>query len=197
MINVSLPDSITTINNDAFISTLIQYIYIPKSVTTIDDYNPFDLTPSIEYINVSEDSLSFKSIDGVLFNKNLTILMFYPRAKKGFRYVIPSGVVELYFGCFNANAHLQELIIPESAKIVRLRAFVDNVVLRKVIVLRTLNSSELTFEKEAFLRAKIQQKDFQYLMLSEYISILMKPKTMFCNCMLGISTKYLYVFILI
>lgn len=88
---------------------LLETINIPESVIVMDRGN-FDGCSSLQNINVDEQNQTFSSVDGVLFNKDKTILYVYPQSRKG-SYSIPEGVERCYFtDCEN----LTNVIIPKS-----------------------------------------------------------------------------------
>jgi hypothetical protein len=90
---MSVQDGITVIGNYAFVScknsTLVT---IPSSVTSIM-WEMLGCTPTS--INVADDNTEYSSIDGVLFNKNKTMLLKYPSGKKDRAYIIPNGVTAI------------------------------------------------------------------------------------------------------
>ena len=73
-------------------------ITIPKSVLFIWD-DALNINALAE-IRVDSENLSFLSIDGVLFNKNATVLIKYPTARPGTSYEIPDTVVIIAAGAF-------------------------------------------------------------------------------------------------
>ena len=86
-----LPEGISSIDKMAFnmIGEEIKTLYLPSTVTTINGqafYGPLKL----EYIFVCEDNTHFSSdINGVLFDKNKSILIRYPVGKNDDIYEIP------------------------------------------------------------------------------------------------------------
>ena len=59
---------------------------------------------------------SYVGLDGVLFNKSLTILLQYPNAKAG-SYTIPNSVTSIGYGAFASCTALTSVTIPNSARI--------------------------------------------------------------------------------
>lgn len=117
----TIPDTVVKICNRAFgnCPNLIT-INIPKSVKDIeqDDFSSnqgrYAITSTnLESINVDVDNENYSSEDGVLFNKNKTELILYPREKKDLTYIIPNSVEHLYTISF-CNTNLKELTIPIS-----------------------------------------------------------------------------------
>ncbi len=71
-------------------------ITIPASVKdlfwTSSGYLIFSGCSSLKAVNVSKKNKTYCSVDGVLFNKKKTTIIYYPEAKKGKSYKIPKSV---------------------------------------------------------------------------------------------------------
>ena len=129
--SVTIENGVTGIGNFAFFgATQINTVSISSTVARIGE-NVFDCQPicvevgqrsgnyewmhlsSLTAINVADGNASFKSVDGVLFNKAGTELIRYPGGRSG-SYEIPSGVTSIsdyaFFGCTN----LMGINIPDS-----------------------------------------------------------------------------------
>ena len=89
----------------------IKKVVIPDSVTTIDT-NAFKACTSLEYFDISENSTVFSSIDGVIFSKDGSQMLFYPKGRKDFSYTIPYGVKTI--GCSSLGDHITSIILPDS-----------------------------------------------------------------------------------
>jgi len=98
--------------NYAFFESGVSIVTIPASVTSIG-YMAFNGCGSLEVIVVAQGSSCYSSRDGVLFNRDQSVLVVCPNARKG-AYVIPSGVTEIADGAFSSCLGLTEVIIPES-----------------------------------------------------------------------------------
>lgn len=103
-----------TIESSSFQNVrLMNELYIPASVVSLP--NTFGLMIGLETITVEEANDSYRSIDGVLFSEDLSILHLYPSNKKARNYMIPEGVEKtLLYGGFSSNSYLEELTIPAS-----------------------------------------------------------------------------------
>lgn len=91
------------IEDDAFRNcSLLSIVKVPDSVTYISE-SAFDGCNELNGFYVSLDNKSYKSIDGVLFNKSATRLIRYPINIGRKEYVIPSTVIEIadnaFYGC--------------------------------------------------------------------------------------------------
>ena len=109
---ISIPDSVTLISSGAFSKcTSLENIMIPDSVTEIaaDAF-----VCGIAEITVSDGNQNYSSVDGVLFNKEQTMLIDYPEGSLETSYHIPDGVTEIASGAFSDCRNLQEIIMPDS-----------------------------------------------------------------------------------
>lgn len=90
---VTIPETIngypvTRINSEAFSdNNSLTSLSVPKSVTNIVQSAFFGCT-GLKEIIVDPDNKNYTSLDGVLFNKNLTILLQVPEGKTG-SYTVP------------------------------------------------------------------------------------------------------------
>lgn len=112
--DISISDGLKTISEDAFWSCYsISEVLIPKSVTTIEK-SAFDFCNSLENIIVSSDNQTYSSVNGVLFNKNKTNIILYPKGKKSTSYTIPNTVVTIEDYALYSCDNLTNVIIPDS-----------------------------------------------------------------------------------
>ena len=120
----SVPDSVTTIGNYAFFSWGYQplsEVMIPESVTTIGRC-AFDQCFWLTEINVAEQNPNYSSEDGVLFNKDKSVLIQYPGGIMGESYIIPSSVAVIGECAFH-NSGITSVTIPKSVTEIRQAAF--------------------------------------------------------------------------
>ena len=73
----------------------------------------FDGCSKLTAINVDSNNPKYCSNDGVLFNKQMTILLFYPHGKEG-NYNIPNSVLEIMEGAFFNCKQLTSVFFPEN-----------------------------------------------------------------------------------
>ena len=108
---------VTRIGNSAFQwERTVTSITIPGSVESIGQ-DTFNWCDSLERIDVDTNNLNFSSIDGVLFNKELTNLIRYPEGKTDTTYNIPNGVTSIAQAAFQnypGTGKLTSITIPAS-----------------------------------------------------------------------------------
>lgn len=110
---IVIPEGVTSISNFAFkYSKELTEISIPASATYVGSEFAFGCS-ALKNINVSPDNKYYTSENGVLFNKDKTILMHYPVGKTDIHYVIPETVTEISEFAFDM-AELISIVMPES-----------------------------------------------------------------------------------
>jgi len=143
--SVTIPNSVTTIGNNAFFGcTGLTSVTIPNSVTTIG-INAFRSCIGLMSINVMPDNVNFSSEDGVLFNKNKTILIMYPQGRQG-AYSISNSVTTIGESAFSGCTGLTSVTIPNSVTTIEAGAFGGCTGLTSV----TIPNSVTTIEAGAF-----------------------------------------------
>ena len=111
--SISLPSTLQSIGNYAFATNNIPIAVIPAGVQNIGS-GVFYQNRSLTEINVSPTNSNYSSIDGVLFNEDLSELIHYPNGKTNANYTLPDGVQKINARSFDGgNSSLRNLTIPE------------------------------------------------------------------------------------
>ena len=137
ILSVTIPDTVTTIGSECFCGctllgtinlgkgvssvgskafsgcTALTAVSVPAAVTVIGDNAFFDC-PLLPRIEVSTDNVSYKSVDGILYNKAGTRMIVYPAAHAGTSYNVPSGVTQIDDYAFYASKALKVVSLPSS-----------------------------------------------------------------------------------
>jgi len=108
--SVTLSDGIQRIGNHAFSGTSILDVCIPGTVVSIGS-GVFAGCMQLEQITVNGDNQYYSDVDGVLFTKDSTTLLWYPVAKKDISYTIPKEVKNIEDGVFSGCSNLEKLIV--------------------------------------------------------------------------------------
>ena len=111
--DIILPDSLISIGDGAFSACDIKSIMIPKAVTNIGA-GSFSCA-MLNNVNVDSNNQSYSSFEGVVFNKDKTALVLYPKGKIG-SYTIPDSVITIETAAFSGCENLTSIIIPNSVK---------------------------------------------------------------------------------
>lgn len=106
---LQLPEGLTTIGENAFNYSGITTLAIPASVTRMED--TFLACDGLTDIQVARDNPNYSSQDGVLFDKEKTVLLRYPAARPADTYRVPRGVTVLGENAFE-SAMLDALELP-------------------------------------------------------------------------------------
>ena len=111
--SVSFPSTLQSIGDRAFFSFrpwLLDSIDIPATTTSIAE-NAF-VNADLAAINVAAGNKAYCDVDGILFSKDLTSLVYYPKyANRSMRYTVPSTVKSLG-ECAFVNYLPSSLVLP-------------------------------------------------------------------------------------
>lgn len=108
---VVLPDTLVNISGDTFYNSAnLRKVNIPKNVKAMGN-NPFAGCPKVKVIN---DSPNFNMVDGVLYNKDLTRLIYYPISNRNREYRIVEGCKIIGKHSFYLCDNLEKVVIPSS-----------------------------------------------------------------------------------
>ena len=120
---ITIPDSVTSIGNRAFKDcNSLKSITIPKRVTTIGNcafYTCYDL----QSIEVDSGNPEYCSENGVLYNKEKTEIIRFPKEKTEVSFAIPKSVTKIADGAFEYCKNLTNVTIPNDMTSIGNNAF--------------------------------------------------------------------------
>ncbi len=131
---LELPVGLETIDSTAFMGCSgIKSISIPETLTNLDP-DCFYGIPYLESITVDSENPRYSSDEfGVLFNKDKTVLEYYPEGNTRTSYTVPDGVTEIGYAAFRSSL-IAEVILPESLKEIGWNAFETCSNLKEIII---------------------------------------------------------------
>jgi len=151
--NVTIPNSVTSIGSSAFGGcTSLVSVTIGSGVIKMEEndnsyLNNFNGCTSLTAINVDIGNSNYSSEQGVLYNKNKTILIVCPEGKTGF-FTIPNSVTSIESSAFLDCNKLTSITIPNSVTSIGYFAFYGCTSLTNI----TIPSSVTSIGSRAFSR---------------------------------------------
>lgn len=163
--SVTIPGSVETIGEEAFSGCRLYTLTLSEGIKRIEKYAFYDcgieklsIPASVEYIaesafarldylhevKVSSDNPNYCSYGGNLYNKDRTVLMFYPTGKSATKVTVSSPVKRIGAGAFMFDENLQELVVGSSVEEIGNSAFEYCENLKSVTLPDTLKKIEDT-----------------------------------------------------
>ena len=119
--NITISEGVKDIGAYAFKNSGIKSASIPASVTSISD-GVFVNCSNLETVDVASANTAYLSVDGVVFNKTVTDLIYYPTAKAG-EYTVPGTVTTIKQSSCEGTKKLTKITLPPSVKTIEESAF--------------------------------------------------------------------------
>lgn len=119
--SATIPNSVTEIGEYAFAYCGLTSVTIPKSVKKIGA-GAFSSYPTQPEIIVDKNNKYYCSLEGVLYNKNKTLILQCPGSKTG-NFIIPNTVTEVGASAFYNCTGLTSVTIPNSVTKIGASAF--------------------------------------------------------------------------
>lgn len=138
---------------NAFVDDVLRVLYIPKTVKTISSSINYG-NRGLQTIVVDEENPYFSSVDGVLYNKDKTVLFHYPAMKKGAvkfestmteigesafyqcngitAVIVPDGITSIKESTFSSNHSLVSVELPDSLENIEPGAFGGCISLKQI-----------------------------------------------------------------
>ena len=111
---IEFPNSLVSLGKWVFYNCKrIKNLNIPRNLTDIA-YTALPGLSGLVYYTCSPFNPKYKSVDGILYNKDMTMLVAYPQSAPATSFTIPSSVTTLYDYCLHNCDNLIEVNIPES-----------------------------------------------------------------------------------
>jgi len=98
----------------------IKTVHIPASIMIMT--GGIFSAPNLEWITVDEDNLFFTSVDGILYDKDMHVILAYPQKKTDESFVFPETITTVGEGAFY-NSCVKRIYMPEGMKEIEYFAF--------------------------------------------------------------------------
>ena len=134
--HVTIGNLVYSLDTDTKVATVTDYsneptdVVIPNTIEYGGDYSvttigegAFAYCYSLASISVASDNPNYIGIDGVLFNKDKTMIVVYPARKYGSEYTIPNSVTTIGEWAFVRCSSLASIDIPNSVTTIGEGAF--------------------------------------------------------------------------
>ena len=123
--SVSFPDSLISLEGPAFKAcTALTSVRIPRNVAEISEYAFEDCT-RLAALHVADGNTVYSSVDGVLLNRDQTVLIFCPIGRKSRQYTVPSSVKVIGHKAFLGCSRLTGITLPNGLTTIEYDAFRD------------------------------------------------------------------------
>ena len=140
--DVVVPDNINGVPVTTFVVNCNLYagkVTLPASIENFSDN--LDLQDdNTEYYEVSEDNPYYKSVDGIIYNKDMTELIKVPSRYEYEEVVVPDTVKTIHRGAFHSLRHVKSVILPEGLEVIGANAFCGSSKLCKIYMPETLDT---------------------------------------------------------
>lgn len=123
---ITTNNNLSKINAENFVNCdqLVE-VTISKSVKAISD-TTFINTKSLTNINVDSENAKYQSVDGILFNSDITKLIKFPSGKQIQTYLVPNTVKMIKYNAFYQCRYLKEVIINTNVQYLEEASFVSS-----------------------------------------------------------------------
>lgn len=124
---VEIPEGVTSIDEDAFADCeTVSSVVFPstfKNVSSLDRLNSLKNLEQLREFLVDDQNPYYTSVEGILYNKDMTALLSCPMNVDLSKLEIPDSVEYIRYDAFYGCHTLREVIIPESVERIGFGAF--------------------------------------------------------------------------
>jgi len=141
---IEISDTVTTIGSFAFEGSSLTSLHLPASVTTLKE-EALSMCDELKEITVNNNNLSFNSVDGILYDKEIKTLIKIPCNKELDVYEAPATVTTIAPYAAERSS-IKALVLPEGVTTIGEGAFVKSDEIMRIM----LPKSVTTIGEDAF-----------------------------------------------
>ena len=111
-----LPDTITSLGRQCFSSLRqLQGVVLNKNLNAIESqaFQDHRQHSVFKYIYLNKENKNFKTVNGILYSADMTVLYKYPINITDGSFIVPNTVKTIETNAFNYNIYLKTVILPE------------------------------------------------------------------------------------
>lgn len=112
----------------------LKRLELPATITKVD----IAKVENLQEVVVDKANKEYSTEDGVLLNKQKTVLLSFPRGRDVKEYLIPDGVQQIAEEAFCGQPFIEEILFPDSTIAIEKRAFANCSSLREVYLGKNL-----------------------------------------------------------
>ena len=118
----TMPDSVTHVEDQVFQDCeYLKEVTISRNLAAGDLAGTFSWCFSLANVNVPADAANYTALDGVVYSKDMSTLVYCPTAKTG-TLEIPEGVTSISYDAFESSS-LDNVVFPNSLQTIETNGF--------------------------------------------------------------------------
>lgn len=106
----------------------LKRLELPATLTKVD----LAKIENLQEVDVDKANTEFSTEDGILFDRQKTVLLSFPRGRDIKKYVVPDSVEKIAEEAFCGQPYIEEIVFPDSTTAIEKRAFAHCSSLREV-----------------------------------------------------------------
>jgi hypothetical protein len=122
LINITVTDTTSVISENFQFANSIESISFSSKTISIDK-NAFDNLINLKSINFLDKNSNYRTVDGVLYSGDMTILIKFPVAKYTVNFAIPTSVTKIESNALQNSRYIEILSVPASVNSIEKGSF--------------------------------------------------------------------------